>query len=59
MFLSLRVLGVETGLIVYPGQSHGLGPPSYRTDLLLRYKLWFDKYVKDESVDPLYVGFGE
>lgn len=59
MYLSLRVLGVDTGLIVYPGQSHGLGPPSYETDLLRRYKLWFDKYVKGESVDPLYAGFGE
>jgi dipeptidyl aminopeptidase/acylaminoacyl peptidase len=58
MYLSLRVLGVETGLIVYPGQSHGIGPPSYRTDLLRRYALWFDKYVKGEDVDPLYHGFG-
>jgi dipeptidyl aminopeptidase/acylaminoacyl peptidase len=59
MYLSLRVLGVETGLIVYPGQSHGIGPPSYRTDLLRRYALWFDKYVKGEAVDPLYAGFGQ
>jgi dipeptidyl aminopeptidase/acylaminoacyl peptidase len=59
MYLSLRVLGVETGLIVYPGQSHGIEPPSYRTDLLRRYALWFDKYVKGEAVDPLYPGFGQ
>ncbi len=57
LYLALRVLDVETGLIVYPGQSHGFGVPSYEADRLRRYGLWFDKYVKGEPVDPLYSGF--
>ena len=57
LYLALRVLGVETGLIIYPDQYHGLGVPSYEVDLLHRYGSWFDKYVKGEPVDPLYRGF--
>ena len=57
LYLALRVLDVETGLVVYPGQSHGFGVPSYEADRLRRYGLWFDKYVKGETVDPLYPGF--
>ena len=59
LYLSLRVLGVETALIVYPGQSHGFGVPSYEVDRLRRYGMWFDKYVKGEAVDPLYQGFSQ
>jgi dipeptidyl aminopeptidase/acylaminoacyl peptidase len=46
MYQALRSLGVETQLVVYPGQFHGLSLPSYQRDRLERYLAWFDKYLK-------------
>ncbi len=37
MYQALRSLGIDTQLIVYPGQFHGLTVPSYRRDVLQRY----------------------
>jgi dipeptidyl aminopeptidase/acylaminoacyl peptidase len=42
----LRSLGVETQLVIYPGQFHGLSLPGYQRDRLERYLAWFDKYLK-------------
>jgi len=39
-------LGVDTQLVLYPGQSHGITMPSYARDRLARYVAWFDKYLK-------------
>jgi len=46
LYQSLKRLGIDTELIVYPGQSHGGFPPSYNKDLYERYLAWFDKYLK-------------
>ncbi len=46
LYQSLRRLGRETQLVVYPGQSHGIRVPSYQKDRLERYLAWYDKYVK-------------
>ena len=46
LYQALRRLGVETQLVVYPGQSHGLSVPSYQKDRLERYLAWYAKYVK-------------
>jgi dipeptidyl aminopeptidase/acylaminoacyl peptidase len=46
MYQALRTLGVPTGLIVYPGQFHGITIPSYQRDRLERWNAWFDKYLK-------------
>lgn len=46
MYQALRSLGIDTQLIVYPGQYHGLTIPSYRRDVLQRYLDWYDKYLK-------------
>ncbi len=45
MYQALRSLGVDTQLIIYPGQSHGITTPSYVRDRLQRYLSWFDKYL--------------
>jgi dipeptidyl aminopeptidase/acylaminoacyl peptidase len=46
MYQALKSLGVDTELIVYPGQFHGIMVPSYQRDRLERYLAWFDKYLK-------------
>ena len=46
LYQALRRLGVPTQLVVYPGQSHGLRPPSYQKDRYERYLAWYDKWVK-------------
>jgi cyanophycinase len=46
MYQALRSMGVDTQLIIYPGQHHGITMPSYVADRLERYVAWFDKYLK-------------
>jgi dipeptidyl aminopeptidase/acylaminoacyl peptidase len=46
MYQALRSLGIDTQLVIYPGQFHGLTIPSYQRDRLERYLAWFDKYLK-------------
>ena len=46
MYQALRSLGIDTQLVIYPGQFHGLTIPSYQRDRLGRYLAWFDKYLK-------------
>ena len=46
MYQALRSLGLDTQLVIYPGQFHGLTVPSYQRDRLERYLAWFDKYLK-------------
>ena len=46
MYQALKSLGVETQLVIYPGQFHGLTIPSYERDRLRRYVEWYDKYLK-------------
>lgn len=46
LYLSLRRLGVETMLLVYPDQPHEFWRPSYIKDKYLRYAAWFDHYLK-------------
>jgi dipeptidyl aminopeptidase/acylaminoacyl peptidase len=46
MYQALKSLGVDTQLVIYPGQFHGLTIPSYERDRLQRYVNWFDKYLK-------------
>lgn len=47
MYQALRSLGIETRLVIYPGQYHGLGKPSYRKDRHERYIAWFDRFLKE------------
>ncbi len=49
MYQALRSLGVDTQLVIYPTQFHGITTPSYRKDRLERYLAWYDKYLKATS----------
>ena len=46
MYQALKSLGVPTGLVIYPGQNHGIVIPSYRKDRFERHLQWFNKYLK-------------
>ncbi|HYE87850.1 MAG TPA: S9 family peptidase [Vicinamibacterales bacterium] len=46
MYQALKSLGVDTQLVIYPGQFHGLSIPSYERDRLQRYLNWFNKYLQ-------------
>jgi dipeptidyl aminopeptidase/acylaminoacyl peptidase len=48
LYQALVRLGRTARLVVYPGQYHGIGKPSYRKDLYERYLAWYGKYVKGE-----------
>lgn len=46
MYQALKSQGIDTQLIVYPGQNHGITRPSYVRDRLERYVGWYDKYLR-------------
>lgn len=52
MYQALRSLGIDTQLIIYPNENHGIQRPSYVRDRYERYLGWYDKYVKQIPVQP-------
>lgn len=46
MYQALRSLGVDTQLVIYPGQYHGLTKPSYLRERMQRYLDWHGKYLQ-------------
>jgi dipeptidyl aminopeptidase/acylaminoacyl peptidase len=46
MYQALRSLGIDTQLVIYPNEFHGIQRPSYQRDRLDRYVAWYEKYVK-------------
>ena len=54
-YIWLRRLEIPTGLIVYPGQFHGISRPSFVVDRYQRYRKWFALHVLgDEDADPFF-----
>jgi dipeptidyl aminopeptidase/acylaminoacyl peptidase len=52
MYQALRSLGIDTQLVVYPKEFHGISKPTYRRDILERYLAWYDKYVRKITPEP-------
>jgi dipeptidyl aminopeptidase/acylaminoacyl peptidase len=52
MYQALRSLGVDTQLVIYPNEFHGIQRPSYVRDRLERYLAWYDKYIKKATGTP-------
>ena len=52
MYQALKSLGVDTQLIVYPNEYHGISRPSFVRDRYERYLGWFDKYVIKKTPEP-------
>jgi dipeptidyl aminopeptidase/acylaminoacyl peptidase len=46
MYTALRRRGVETVLVRYPREGHGLREPKHRVDALERTLAWFDRFLK-------------
>jgi dipeptidyl aminopeptidase/acylaminoacyl peptidase len=46
MYMALKRRGVETVLVRYPREGHGLREPKHRVDALERTLYWFDRFVK-------------
>ncbi len=53
LYQALKRRGVETLLVVYPGQSHGIRRPSYQKDRLERYLDWYDRFVTNAGAEPV------
>jgi dipeptidyl aminopeptidase/acylaminoacyl peptidase len=45
MYQAVRSIGVDTELVIYPGQFHGFTRPSYLRDRLERWIAWYGKYL--------------
>ncbi|MEO7513906.1 MAG: S9 family peptidase, partial [Gemmatimonadaceae bacterium] len=46
MYQALKSLGVDTRLVVYPGQFHGITRPSFVRDRYERYLAWYDTFLR-------------
>jgi dipeptidyl aminopeptidase/acylaminoacyl peptidase len=49
MYQALKTLGIDTQLVIYPNEFHGIQRPSYQKDRLERYLAWYEKYVKKST----------
>ncbi|HMJ82690.1 MAG TPA: alpha/beta fold hydrolase, partial [Vicinamibacterales bacterium] len=49
MYQALRSLGVDTQLVIYPNENHGISRPSYVRDRYERYLAWYDKYINGKK----------
>ncbi len=49
MYQALRSLGIDTQLIIYPNETHGIQRPSYQRDRLERYLAWYGKYLRKSA----------
>jgi dipeptidyl aminopeptidase/acylaminoacyl peptidase len=45
MYQALRSVGVDTRLVIYPNQHHGITVPSYLFDRMKRNLNWYKKYL--------------
>lgn len=43
---ALKTLGVETQLVIYPNEGHGIGDPAHQRDIVRRTLGWFDDRLK-------------
>ena len=49
LYQVLKRRGIETQLVVYPGEHHGIRRPSFQRDRYERFVGWFDKYVAGKT----------
>jgi len=49
MYQALRSLGIDSQLVIYPNENHGIARPSYVRDRYERYLAWYDKYLRKGS----------
>jgi dipeptidyl aminopeptidase/acylaminoacyl peptidase len=49
MYQALRSIGVDTRLVIYPSQFHGLSVPSYLRDRLRRQIEWYRRHLAEPT----------
>lgn len=49
MYQALKTLNIDTQLVVYPGQNHGITKIAFQRDRFERYLAWYDKYLKGDA----------
>jgi dipeptidyl aminopeptidase/acylaminoacyl peptidase len=49
MYQALRSLNIDTQLVIYPNEFHGITRPSYVRDRYERYLAWYEKYVNGKK----------
>ncbi len=49
MYQALKSLGIDTRLVVYPGQFHGITRPSFVRDRYERYLAWYATYLRSTT----------
>lgn len=46
LYRALKHLGVETQLVLYPGEGHSPRKHSYNVDMFIRFLDWYDRHLK-------------
>jgi dipeptidyl aminopeptidase/acylaminoacyl peptidase len=46
MYMALKRRGIETVMVRYPREGHGLREPAHRLDQITRMLAWFDRFIK-------------
>ncbi len=49
MYQALRSLNIDTQLVIYPNEFHGITRPSYVRDRYERYLAWYDTYINGKK----------
>ena len=49
MYQALRSLNIDTRLVIYPNEFHGITRPSYVRDRYERYLAWYDKFINGKK----------
>ena len=49
MYQALRSLGIDTQLVIYPNEIHGITRPSYVRDRYERYLAWYEKHINGKK----------
>jgi len=47
MYQALKVRGIDTRLVIYPGEYHGISRPSFFRDRIERWNAWLKLYLND------------
>jgi len=49
MYQALRSLGIDTQLVIYPNEFHGISRPSYVRDRYERYLAWYETHINGKK----------
>ena len=52
MYQALRSLGIDTQLVIYPNEFHGITRPSYVRDRYERYLAWYETHINGKKPAP-------